>query len=208
MNTKQPNKNLQVPARWIILLILAAGFFANAQSTNDSTETSFRTFEVIPERNIFDPNRYPRHSNYHPRTTYRGLPTFSLAGIMSYRKGMFAFFNGTSDEYQKALQEGGAIAGYTVKKMTFNGVQLERDGKTTLMNVGEAMQRQGDNWVLVKRGEWVDESSTTTTDSGSQNSSSSQNTPSEPAVAPPATDGGAGNDIIKRLMQQRAQELK
>ena len=49
---------------------------------------------------------------------------------MSYRKGMFAFFNGTSDDYRKALQQGGTIAGYTVAKIDIDGVQLKVSGNT------------------------------------------------------------------------------
>ena len=71
---------------------------------------------------------------------------------MSYRKGMFAFFNGTSEDYQKALQQGGKIAGYTVKKITFDGVQLQSSGKTIEMKVGAAMRQEGDGWELSAAG--------------------------------------------------------
>jgi hypothetical protein len=200
MNIKQPKKNQVAAVRWIVLLALATGLFANAQSTDDSTGSDFRTFEIIVQRNIFDPNRYPHSSSHHTRT-FHGVPTFSLAGTMSYRKGMFAFFNGTSDEYQKALQEGGTINGYTVAKINFDGVQLKSGDKTISLKVGAAMQRQGDNWELAAPGEWTDESSTSQTDTDTQNTN-------EIPAANPAAGGGADSDVLKRLMQQRAQETK
>jgi hypothetical protein len=188
---------------WFVVLVLATAFFANAQSTDDSsTSTDFRSFDVIVQRNIFDPNRYPHTSSSHHHETYRGVPTFSLAGTMSYRKGMFAFFSGTSDVYQKALQEGGKIAGYTVTKITFDGAQLQGDGKTINMKVGDAMRQQGNGWELSAAGQWTDESSTT--DSGSQ----STNAATSETSAPAPTISGDQSDVLKRLMEQRAKSLQ
>jgi len=186
----------RVAARCLVLIVLAVAFFANAQSTNDLTSTTdFRSFEVIVQRNIFNPNRYPQ-IGYQPER--QGVPTFSLAGTMSYRKGMFAFFDGSRDEYRKALQEGGTIAGYTVQKITFDGVQLQAAGKTIQMKVGSAMRQEGDNWELSAPGEW-NESSTSQTESS--------NTNETPSATPPPSSGEQ-SDVLKRLMQQREQELK
>jgi hypothetical protein len=128
-----------------------------------------------------------------------GAPTFSLAGTMSYRKGMFAFFNGTSSDYQKALQEGGTIAGYTVAKITFDSVQLQAAGKEIEMKVGSAMRQEGGSWELAQPGEWTPASET---DTGNEN----QNTNETPALTLPAS--GATSDVLKRLMERRQQELK
>jgi hypothetical protein len=118
---------------------------------------------------------------------------------MSYRKGMFAFFNGTSDEYRKALQQDGKIAGYTVGKITFDSVQLQSSGKTIDMEVGAAMRREGNEWVLRQPGDWGDLSASGSA-AGSETSSetTSTNLPSS----------GEQNDVLKRLMEQREQELK
>ena len=206
MNIQHPKKiqcGLTAATRWLVMLVLAAAFFAHAQSTDDSSPTiDFRSFEVIVQRNIFDPNRYPHTSNYHRRETYRGVPTFSLAGTMSYRKGMFAFFNGTSDVYQKALQSGGKIAGYTVTKITFEGAQIEADGKTINLKVGDAMRQAGNGWELSIAGQWTDESSTA--DSGSLGT----NAAATGSATPAPTISGDQSDVLKRLMEKRAQELK
>jgi hypothetical protein len=201
MNMKYPVKNhhsLASMVRWLVLFILTAGFFANAQSTNDSSTTDFSSFQPIVDRNIFNPNRYPRSGRVSRRRD-NGAPTFSLAGTMSYRKGMFAFFSGTSSDYQKALQEGGTIAGYTVAKITFDGVQLQLNGKATDMKVGSAMRQEGGSWELTQPGEW-------TPSSGTDTSSENQNTNVTPPVSLPAS--GAMSDVLKRLMERRQQELK
>lgn len=199
MNIKSPTRNRSgLAARGLVLIISAAALFANAQSTNDSdsTATDYSTFQVIVQRNIFNPDRYPQY-NYSPGKSRR-TPTFSLAGTMSYRKGMFAFFDGTSDEYRKALQVGGTIAGsYTVTKIDFDGVELQGAGKKIEMKVGAAMRQEGDGWELSAPGQWEE--------------SSSSETEIQDTNAPAATSplpGGAGSDVLKRLMERRAQELK
>ncbi len=191
-------------ARVAALVVLATGLFANAQSTDDSTATDFSTFRIIPERNIFNPDRYG--GNYHPMQ-FHSVPTFSLAGTMSYRKGMFAFFDGTRDDYQKALPQGGTIAGYTVTKITFDGVTLRAGGYQTNMTVGAAMQQEGDGWRLVPPGEWAG-ASTSEGGSGSEGGTETENSTNAAPLPLPPSGGGAESDVLKRLMQQRQQELK
>ncbi|HEY1661035.1 MAG TPA: hypothetical protein VGI03_01330 [Verrucomicrobiae bacterium] len=189
----------------MIAMALTSGI-CGAQSTNDSADnstiTDFSSFQVIPQRNIFDPNRYPRERpNYNRRPRSQGVPTFSLAGTMSYRQGMFAFFNGTDSDYQKAVENGGTIAGFTVTNITMTNVCLLSGGKSISLAVGAAMQQDGNNWDLNNNNVPVMPEAT-----GSDNSS----TASPPSVPTPAasTDSNSGNDVLKRLMQQRQQELK
>ena len=180
-------------APWMVCFVVAAGLFARAQFMDDSNATDFSSFQVIVQRNIFDPNRYPHNPGYRPES--RGAPTFSLAGTMSYRKGMFAFFSGTSSDYQKALQEGGTIAGYTVGKITFDGVQLQNAGKQVDMKVGAAMRQEGGGWELNQPGAW---------DAGASADSGNQGTnATSPAGLPSSSEP---NDVLKRLMERREQE--
>ncbi len=199
MKMKHPKEKPMAAMRWIVLFILAASFFANAQTTNDSsTSTDFSSFQVIADRNIFNPDRYGRTATYHH--DYQGVPTFSLAGTMSYRKGMFAFFNGTGDEYRKALQQGGTIAGYNVANITFDGVQLQGAGRTIDMKVGAAMRKEGSSWELSAPGEWS-ESPSTESDTGDSNAV-------ESSTATLPSGGGQVSDVLQRLMQQRQQQEK
>jgi hypothetical protein len=180
----------------VIVFALSLALFSHAQSTNDDSSTpDFSTFQIIVDRNIFNPDRFGQTSHHQES---HGVPTFSLAGTMSYRKGMFAFFNGTSDEYRKALQQGGTIAGYTVGKITFDSVQLQSSGKTIDMKVGAAMRREGNAWELSAPGEWGDLSQNATTPGSESSEETSTNMPSS----------GEQNDVLKRLMEQREQELK
>jgi hypothetical protein len=199
MNIQHPKWKPMTAARCAILFVFAVSFFANAQTTNDSSAaTDFSSFQLIVDRNIFNPDRYGHTTEHHHE--YQGLPTFSLAGTMSYRKGMFAFFNGTSDEYRKALQQGGTIAGYNVTKINFDGVQLESAGRTIDMKVGAAMRKEGSSWELSAPGAWS-ESPSTESDTGDSNAV-------ESSTATLPSGGGEVSDVLKRLMQQRQQEEK
>jgi hypothetical protein len=207
MNSQRPTINLKTTlGRCALALALGAGLLANAQSTNDSGTTDYDSFQIIPQRNIFDPNRYPHTTHYHHES--RGVPTFSLAGTMSYRKGMFAFFSGTSDDYQKILQQGGTIAGYTVAKITFDGVQLSLAGKTIDMKVGAAMRLEGSDWELNAPGDWGASSATAETSSSSESTSATALTAAPTDASPAPSPDSAPNDILKRLMEQRQQQLK
>jgi hypothetical protein len=174
-------------------MVLGAAIFANAQSTEDASAPDYDTFRIIAERNIFNPDRYPQYHYQQQQVT----PAFSLAGTMSYRKGLFAFFNGTSEQYQKALQSGGTIAGYTVAKITFEGVQLQSGGKSIEMEVGSAMRQEGDGWELTAPGNWGAE-----TESASPDEAAATNLPAS------LPSSGEQNDVLKRLMEERQQELK
>ncbi len=185
-------------------LALTAGI-CGAQSTNDSTDnstiTDFSSFQVIPQKNIFDPNRYPRETQNYHRQRSQGVPTFSLAGTMSYRRGMFAFFNGTDPDYQKAVENGGTIAGFTVTNITMTNACLIAGKKTIALAVGAAMQQDGDNWDLNNNNVPV------MPEAAGADASSTANPPSDQTPAA-STDSSGGNDVLKRLMQQRQQQLK
>jgi hypothetical protein len=222
MNFKLYPKKLILPA-FIAAMVLASGS-ARAQTSDTNTTTDFSAFQVIPQMNIFNPSREPnRPMDYH-RTEPQVVPEFTLAGTMSYRKGMFAFFNGTDPEYQEAVQEGGTIAGFTVTNISLAGIQLLSPSMNTNMMVGAAMQKDGTNWDLNN-----DEVSTMSSPSsygdfgggrvgrgrrnrggrermGDYNATSTAPAAVESAPAPSSDLGGS--DVLKRLMQQRQQEEK
>jgi hypothetical protein len=194
--------------KWLVLaLTLANGFFAGAQSNGVPGPTDYARFSsFITERNIFDPNRYARNSTRTYRLTRpsRSAPAFTLVGTMSYNKGMFAFFDGNNPDLRKVLSESGDIAGYTVTEITLTGVKLQTADKkeTVQMKIGDLMRQEGGHWQPFGQGELsVDAGSAeNATDSAAENSSPDTSSAPSPALE--------GNDILKKLMQQREQELK
>jgi hypothetical protein len=192
--------------KWLVLaLALANGLSAGAQSNNVPGPTAYSAFSrFITERNIFDPSRY-QHSvpaNYRPRVS-RSAPTFTLVGTMSYEKGMFAFFDGNNPDLQKVLyqSDSNSIAGYLVAEINPTGVKLQSADKkqTVQMKIGEMMRQEGTEWRPAGRGELA---ALTTESAGSAVES-----PGSSAGAAPAS-ATAPNDVLKKLMQLREQELK
>ena len=185
--------------RWLVVLVMTHGFFAAAQQTNAPAGTDFQAFRIIAERNIFDPNRFPHTARSARRTTNNRAPAFSLVGTMSYKKGMLAFFDGTDSEYRKVLSQNGVIAGYKVTDITLRGVNLESAGKAVEMKVGAQMRQEGkDEWRLAGPGE------VPAVTAGNQ----APATDGTPVDVPVSGSASEPNDVLKKLMQQREQELK
>jgi hypothetical protein len=179
--------------------LLANGRTAAAQTTNAPAATNYSSFQIIAERNIFDPNRFARAPRSRGRSISRSAPYFSLVGTMSSRKGMLAFFDGNDSDYRKVLSPNGDIAGYKVVEITLRGVKLEAAGKPVAMKVG-AQMRQADKgeWQLAESGELP--AATTGNEAPA--------TDETPAAGPASGAGSEPNDVLKKLMQQREQELK
>ena len=106
---------------------------------------------------------------------------------MSYEKGRFAFFDGTSSEYKKVLQADETIAGYKIAEVGANHVTLQGNGKEVHLEVGGRMRKQ-------QEGEW------------SVEGEKSDSTNSAPASA--SAPAGEVSDVLRRLMQKREQELQ
>jgi hypothetical protein len=160
-----------------------------------STATpEFSAFKIISDRNIFDPNRTPRRSNT-VRARPKTVESFTLVGIMSYEKGDFAFFNGTSSSYRKALKPNDSIAGYKLTSISPNSVRLSSGKKDVEIKIGSQLRRE-------EEGEWTlsTQSETYATAPVADSSSSAKSADSSPA------SDGAENEVLKRLMQRREQE--
>ncbi len=193
--------------KWLALaLALVNGLFAGAQSNGVPGPTAYSSFSrFITERNIFDPNRYAHNAArpYQSARTIHSTPTFTLVGTMSYEKGMFAFFDGNNSDLRKVLfqSDSNSIAGYTVVEITLAGVKLQTADKkqTVQMKIGEMMRLEAKEWHPAGRGELA---ANTAESAASAVEGSSPDAGAAPASA------GEPNDILKKLMQQREQELK
>ncbi len=189
---------------WAALALLLAGnLFAAAQSTNSPGPTDYAAFSrFIADRNIFDSARYPRtpgtpvrRAPARPRSA--PVPMFTFVGAMSYGKGTFAFFDGNSSEYRKALQASGQIAGYTVKEITLDSVKLEAGGKQIEMKVGAQLRQDGE-WQLIG----ANAATPITADSSAPGAVTASATNSTVDPSPSVES----NEVLKRLMKLREQE--
>jgi hypothetical protein len=187
----------------------------SATSTNTATADSaastkdlagFDEFKIITQRNIFDPNRRPPRrpgSGSEDQPKPRRIDYLNLVGAMSYEKGRFAFFDGSSSDYRKSVKPGDTIAGYKVANVTQNNVTLESGDKKIQLPVGGQLKREDE-------GEWRVNSNpenfaASTNSSGSSSSSSSVSTSSSSSNSTSSSSTDEQNPILKRLLEQRRQ---
>ncbi len=200
------------PSIWIgsltagVLLGALLGFAAETHPAPviDSKEVARR----VADRNIFDPERQPRirgESRPTPKpkvVVAADSPEFGLVGIISYPRGTFAFFDGNASEFQKTLQLNAVIAGQTLSTITSQSITLMATNRPpNLLKVGQRLRQDSEGvWQLVTglRGEGFKRLGSAGGATGT--SSASSTTPSED---PPGSD-----EILKRLLKKREQEMK
>lgn len=183
----------------ILILLLAAGRLAAAEETNSVSPQDLSAFKIISERNIFNASRSAGGSSRLRPVQEKAakVESFTLVGTMSYEKGRFAFFDGTSAAYRKTVKPADTIAGYKINDISSNHIELAAANNQTIdLRVGMQMKRQDEGpWSLVANAE-------------------PYASPSQPAAASAAGGDAAGttsaaeSDVMKRLMQKREQEEK
>lgn len=114
-------------------LCIAAAFADTTPAAGQSSSSSsldYSSFRLIPDRNIFNSRRYARVAGQPVRrqttrrTSSARTDAFALVGTMSYYKGPFAFFEGTSTDYRKAAKPEDVIGGLKVIDIQPNHVKL------------------------------------------------------------------------------------
>ena len=130
--------------------------------------------------------------------TPKSFDSLTLVGTMSYEKGTFAFFDGTSSEYKKALKLTDAIAGYKVTNIAPNSVKLASGTNELELSVGAQLRREEDGpWLLASQ---------STSYAATPASTSTNAAATTTATGSDTASGGAESDIIKKLMQRREKE--
>jgi hypothetical protein len=140
-------------------LFAAQSFLAVAQTNDASAPVDYSTFsKFIAQRNIFDPNRLPSIGSvklppitHIPRTPI--TDSFSLVGVIGYSEGklagVYAFFDGTSLQYQRSAQLNDSIAIFKISAITADSVTLVSGTNTLTLGIGEQLHDAGGgHWVF------------------------------------------------------------
>ena len=217
MNLKALQSKLADAAIVIAVGLSAAVFSAAAQTAGG---TDFTPFQLIGQRNIFDPNRVPHLRSSYSHSAPRIVDSFSFVGTMSYAKGTFAFFDGTRPDFRKVLELDSSIADFKVAAITPKSVTLLSDTNETILPLGTQMRRDDDgHWVVstdTASYAGMGNSFTSGPDRHSQSSSDNSNATVPDGATDAGTNMGApdtsnlpvggANDALARLIRQRAQE--
>jgi len=176
----------------LLLLLVLTNALAASAPENDSLKTPASTaFNIISERNIFNSLR-TKHSARGNSDEQKpvSVSTITLVGTMTYDKGPYAFFDGSASEYRQVLQPGQTIAGYTIAEISADAVKLTAGTNSLEFRVGMQLRKEEEGPWKLDPGRF---GQTTT----------------NPSASPAASSSSDDNDsVIKRLMQQREQELK
>ena len=173
----------------------SSGSETNSPAPAAASALTLESFHIISDRNIFNPNRsgrnpereYTRREERRPRAE-----SFALVGTLSYDKGYFAFFEGSSSDYRRVLKASDTIAGFTVGEVTPEQVTLQSTNHGDYaLPMGMQLQRYEEGkWELAPRPR------------PSTNERSAQST----FASSSSSSGGGNEEVLKRLMQQREQE--
>ena len=133
-----------------------------------------------------------------PASKPKSFDSLTLRGTMSYKKGTFAVFEGTSSEYQKVLKLTDSIAGYKVTNIAWNTVKLVSGTNELELSVGAQLRREENGpWLLTGQSTtYAATPSSTSTNAAAITTTNGSDTAS----------AGAESDVIKRLMQKREKE--
>ncbi len=218
-----------------------------SEFNRNNGKTDFDSFKLVRERNIFDMSRTGRIG---PRSAPRvvHVDDFTLVGTMSYEKGLYAFFDGSSSEYRQTRKADDKIADFKITKIANDYVELQNtNGKSIKMGMGATIRREDKGpWLppsirsdvmladsgssnrdsgrssRSSRSDRSDSSSSDRSDrrlyrnsrgdrTGSGSTTSMMGDPGPGAAEKSDTSsssnsGGSESDVIKRLMERRAQQ--
>lgn len=176
-------------------LLITGSALAQRPTPAAGTTDTFDAFRVIGERNIFDPNRFPRVTrSASPEATTPSDEVVTLVGTLQYEKGTYVFFDGSRPDFRQVLPVGGKIADHTVKSIDAKGATFEGPAGSISLRVTDQLRRSpGGTWqVTAAPAPLPNIVSAPSTDSG-------RPTPSVPANA---------SDALRRLMEKRQKQLK
>jgi hypothetical protein len=189
-----------IPSSLVALLMMVVAFPALAadggSSTNSASASTFESFKIIADRNIFNQNRSPRSARGEAARSKAApvVQSLSLVGTMSFEKGNFAFFDGSRPEYKKPLKAGETIAGYEIKEIKPTGVKISNETNQFELKVGQQLRRDEDSDWQISSGRESSVTNNSSPTSGTENPS-------------PTPASGSEDEALKRLMEKRAKEL-
>lgn len=167
----------------------------------------------IAERNIFDPDRQPRvRGESRPVTRPKPVvpadaPELGLVGVMSFPRGTFAFFDGNAPEFRKTLQADAVVAGHVLGAITPHSVTLSESNRPPIqLRVGQRLRKDTEGvWQRVDGGGG---DGFTRSGGGSGASSGGSGAGASTATATTSEDPPGSDEILKRLLKKREQEMK
>ena len=176
-------------------IAIASGAYTQGDTSDQGAEEAF---QLLFERNIFDPDRSPMQTE-EPEIQEEVAPSapedyLRLVGILISDDTAIAFFDGSRPEYVTALFLDEYLGDLFLTEANTTGVVFYHDGEDLPLAVGAALARSdGGAWHGTEVRESISSDAEAKTDTG------------EKSVD--ATKDDAGGDLLERLRKRREQEL-
>lgn len=198
----------KIPA-FLLALVLAA-FGSSMQASAATGSKGYEAFKTVRTRNIFDPNRRPVREAAPPQQQQPRSPsqprtrssTFTLTGTMVREGRSLAFFSGSRTEFSKVISVGDSVANYKITAIEPAQVSLEHDGKTLTLALGTPFRIDSSTNDPVSPDEPPDKADPE--DPSNPPAGDGASRPPTPAVP---TGSDAKSEILRRMMERRAQEM-
>lgn len=185
-------------------------------------------YGVLKTRNIFDPQRQPGAIATAPVASAPPVTQAdyaALTGIMVTKEKVLAFFSGSRPEFNAVLAPKGIIAGAEIKNISPDFIQVDRNGKTIAISVGQTVPLDANSVpgpaptpaTPDPAASPLAASSPGSTDSASAapaapaaSSGTNSATPASavPASSPSAPAGLGREALMRRMMEKRQQDLR
>jgi hypothetical protein len=175
---------------------------AATPSTSSASGTSFKAFEILNQRNIFDPTRVPFRPQIGPRPTPKPRPdSISFVGVFMSDETHLAIFDSSLPGVGgKSYSSGDVVGGLKLLSFDTEHAQLQDGNRTLDLPVGSALSRRpNEEWRLAGAG------GTLTVASEDETPGDSADVTSGTAVAPPPAPAGM-SDMVKKMMERRQKE--
>lgn len=160
---------------------------------------SWASFDIILKRNIFSRQRMPARRAEQAVRVAPPAPNpesyYVLRGVVQENDEFIAFIEDTQTNTVLRLRRGDRVARGTIKTLTLDGLEYQMEEKTTVVRMGLDFEG-GVGSVATGR--------ITSLTTAPAPTATGQAAAQTPAAAPPS---GAESDILKRLMEQRKQQL-
>jgi hypothetical protein len=190
-----------------------AGPLRAQDSTNSDSGTDFNSFQIIAQRNIFDPTRSGRLRSYGTKRRPAAQSfTFCGVGQASFGKQHYAVMFDGFGAPGRQLYVGDVINGFKITQIPppeasnnwRASVQLQAtNNQTTNLFVGMHMRREeGGPWTA------TDEPEPTPVEPSASADATAKTGDSDSTATASSTSSTAESDVVKRLRLQREQEDK
>jgi len=183
-------------------MCLISVYLAAQESESAPTETgpSFENFELIWQRNIFDPSRRKQVEEPVVRAPEPVVYEFSLLGTLVTENNSYAFFEGNRSSLSGVVKQGESFEPFIVQAISTTSIQLVSGEENIPLKIGMTLRREEEQDWNVIDSESVGPSSGRSSDDSRPLASKSEEHDEE-------TVDEDSNDVLKRLMEQRKQEL-